>query len=63
MATGAEEHSLSDVLTQFVHTQTTTLWDPNLSNDWDKEKATEQCILRIKRWIFVLPVHPKPFTP
>jgi len=27
----------------------TTLWDPDLSNDWDKEKPTNQCILRIKR--------------
>lgn len=25
------------------------LWDPELSSDWDKEKATPQCILRIKR--------------
>lgn len=28
----------------------TALWDPDLSNDWDKEKPTNQCILRIKRY-------------
>lgn len=26
-----------------------TSWDPTLSTDWDKEKASQQCILRIKR--------------
>ena len=24
-------------------------WDPLVSNDWDREKPTEQCFLRIKR--------------
>lgn len=24
-------------------------WDPTLSTDWDNEKASQQCILRIKR--------------
>jgi len=24
-------------------------WDPLVSNDWDHEKPTEQCYLRIKR--------------
>ena len=33
-----------------------SLWDPHLSKDWDKEKATEQCLLRIKRYIFVTKV-------
>lgn len=27
----------------------TTSWDPTLSTDWDNEKASQQCILRIKR--------------
>ncbi|KAF3845779.1 hypothetical protein F7725_002857 [Dissostichus mawsoni] len=26
-----------------------TSWDPSLSTDWDNEKASQQCILRIKR--------------
>ena len=26
-----------------------TSWDPTLSTDWDNEKASQQCILRIKR--------------
>ena len=26
-----------------------TSWDPTLSTDWDNEKASVQCILRIKR--------------
>lgn len=26
-----------------------TFWDPTLSTDWDNEKASQQCILRIKR--------------
>lgn len=27
-----------------------TSWDPTLSTDWDNEKASQQCILRIKRY-------------
>ena len=26
-----------------------TSWDPTLSTDWDNERASQQCILRIKR--------------
>ncbi|RXM34768.1 Ubiquitin-conjugating enzyme E2 Z [Acipenser ruthenus] len=26
-----------------------TFWDPTISTDWDSEKASQQCILRIKR--------------
>jgi hypothetical protein len=26
-----------------------TSWDPTLSTDWDNEKTSQQCILRIKR--------------
>lgn len=29
----------------------TSLWDPGLSSDWDKEKPSNQCILRIKRFV------------
>ena len=29
--------------------QHASLWDPFLSKDWEKERPTEQCILRIKR--------------
>lgn len=28
----------------------TTSWDPTISTDWDNEKASQQCILRIKRY-------------
>ena len=38
------------VLTEVVAAQTATLWDPHMSQDWDQEKPTEQCILRIKRY-------------
>ena len=38
------------VLAEVVAAQTATLWDPHLSQDWDQEKPTEQCILRIKRY-------------
>lgn len=27
-----------------------TSWDPTVSTDWDNEKASQQCILRIKRY-------------
>ena len=29
----------------------TSLWDPGLSSDWDQEKPSNQCILRIKRFV------------
>ena len=38
------------VLSEVVAAQTATLWDPHMSQDWDQEKPTEQCILRIKRY-------------
>lgn len=28
-----------------------TSWDPTVSTDWDNEKASQQCILRIKRYL------------
>lgn len=31
-----------------------TSWDPTLSTDWDNEKASQQCILRIKRWLTLI---------
>ncbi len=33
-----------------AHGEMSALWDPHLSKDWDIEKPTEQCYLRIKRY-------------
>ncbi|XP_045208245.1 ubiquitin-conjugating enzyme E2 Z-like [Mercenaria mercenaria] len=38
----------------------TSLWDPGLSSDWDKEKSSNQCILRIKRDIMTIYNEPPP---
>ncbi|XP_013879758.1 ubiquitin-conjugating enzyme E2 Z [Austrofundulus limnaeus] len=35
-------------------------WDPTLSTDWDNEKASQQCILRIKRDIMSIYKEPPP---
>ena len=32
-----------------MHALLNMSWDPLSSNDWDREKPTEQCFLRIKR--------------
>ena len=32
-------------------------WDPFDSKDWDKEKASPACILRIKRYFFYSEFH------
>ncbi|KAM6957732.1 ubiquitin-conjugating enzyme E2 Z [Aplochiton taeniatus] len=37
-----------------------TSWDPTLSTDWDNEKASQQCILRIKRDIMSIYKEPPP---
>lgn len=37
-----------------------TSWDPSLSTDWDNEKASQQCILRIKRDIMSIYKEPPP---
>ncbi|CAL8282168.1 unnamed protein product [Boreogadus saida] len=37
-----------------------TSWDPTLSTDWDNEKASVQCILRIKRDIMSIYKEPPP---
>ncbi|XP_069033402.1 ubiquitin-conjugating enzyme E2 Z [Embiotoca jacksoni] len=37
-----------------------TSWDPTLSTDWDSEKASQQCILRIKRDIMSIYKEPPP---
>ncbi|XP_047199685.1 ubiquitin-conjugating enzyme E2 Z [Hippoglossus stenolepis] len=37
-----------------------TPWDPSLSTDWDNEKASQQCILRIKRDIMSIYKEPPP---
>lgn len=33
----------------FLAATSNALWDPVHSKDWDKEKVTPQCVLRIKR--------------
>uniref|UniRef100_A0A4X2JM15 Ubiquitin-conjugating enzyme E2 Z n=1 Tax=Vombatus ursinus TaxID=29139 RepID=A0A4X2JM15_VOMUR len=35
-------------------------WDPTLSSDWDNERATPQCLLRIKRDIMSIYKEPPP---
>ncbi|KAG9346274.1 hypothetical protein AGOR_G00203270 [Albula goreensis] len=37
-----------------------TFWDPTLSTDWDNEKPSQQCILRIKRDIMSIYKEPPP---
>lgn len=37
-----------------------TSWDPTMSTDWDNEKASQQCILRIKRDIMSIYKEPPP---
>ncbi|XP_038837626.1 ubiquitin-conjugating enzyme E2 Z [Salvelinus namaycush] len=37
-----------------------TSWDPTLSTDWDNEKTSQQCILRIKRDIMSIYKEPPP---
>ncbi|XP_005990120.1 ubiquitin-conjugating enzyme E2 Z [Latimeria chalumnae] len=37
-----------------------TFWDPTLSSDWDREKPSQQCILRIKRDIMSIYKEPPP---
>ncbi|CAL1589363.1 unnamed protein product [Knipowitschia caucasica] len=37
-----------------------TSWDPTMSTDWDSEKASQQCILRIKRDIMSIYKEPPP---
>ena len=33
----------------FLAATSNALWDPVHSKDWDKEKVTPQCVLRVKR--------------
>ncbi|KAF7653325.1 hypothetical protein LDENG_00084660 [Lucifuga dentata] len=37
-----------------------TSWDPTVSTDWDNERASQQCILRIKRDIMSIYKEPPP---
>nr|XP_015217761.1 PREDICTED: ubiquitin-conjugating enzyme E2 Z [Lepisosteus oculatus] len=37
-----------------------TFWDPTVSSDWDSEKPSQQCILRIKRDIMSIYKEPPP---
>lgn len=50
MATANTEESLHLVVADELTNITGTLWDPCLSKDWEKEKPSPQCILRIKRY-------------
>ena len=51
MATAEEVGDPENVFVMPAEMQggTNALWDPILSKDWDQEKPTEQCYLRIKR--------------
>ena len=51
MATASTEETLDLVaVIEDSGGGTSSLWDPCLSSDWDKEKPSQQCILRIKRF-------------
>lgn len=54
--TGAPNLAGAGLLSQ-IHA---TSWDPTLSTDWDNEKASQQCILRIKRDIMSIYKEPPP---
>jgi ubiquitin-conjugating enzyme E2 Z len=43
-----------------LHAVMASPWDPLSSNDWDREKPTEQCYLRIKRDIMMIYNDPPP---
>lgn len=52
MAAANTEESPNLVLAEEMPAHSTysfSHWDPCLSKDWDKEKPSHQCILRIKR--------------
>ncbi|XP_074623085.1 ubiquitin-conjugating enzyme E2 Z-like isoform X1 [Acropora palmata] len=44
----------------FLAATSNALWDPVHSKDWDKEKVTPQCVLRIKRDIMSIYNEPPP---
>ncbi|KAG5855087.1 ubiquitin-conjugating enzyme E2 Z-like isoform X1 [Anguilla anguilla] len=54
--TGSQNLAGAGLLTQ-IHS---TFWDPTLSTDWDNEKPSQQCILRIKRDIMSIYKEPPP---
>ncbi|KAK2829492.1 hypothetical protein Q7C36_017482 [Tachysurus vachellii] len=55
--TGAPANLAGAGLLSQIHA---TSWDPTLSTDWDNEKASQQCILRIKRDIMSIYKEPPP---
>ncbi len=60
MATAASENEEADslytnLMAEMLNSKAESAWDPNRSRDWDKEKPTEQCFLRIKRSVQPLP--------
>ncbi|KAG8566091.1 hypothetical protein GDO81_013096 [Engystomops pustulosus] len=42
------------------HLTTSSVWDPTASADWDNERASAQCVLRIKRDIMSIYKEPPP---
>ncbi|XP_036391667.1 ubiquitin-conjugating enzyme E2 Z-like [Megalops cyprinoides] len=54
--TGSQNLAGAGLLSQ-IHS---TFWDPTLSTDWDNEKPSQQCILRIKRDIMSIYKEPPP---
>jgi len=45
---------------QVAELETSAPWDPMASKDWDKEKPTQQCLIRIKRDIMAIYKEPPP---
>lgn len=63
MAAANTEESPNLVLAEEMPAHSTysfSHWDPCLSKDWDKEKPSHQCILRIKRDIMTIYNEPPP---
>ena len=52
---------LMNLMGSDMASSTATLWDPLLSKDWDQEKVTDQCVLRIKRYSLEIYVKVKLF--
>ncbi|PIO24055.1 hypothetical protein AB205_0104250 [Aquarana catesbeiana] len=42
------------------HLAASSVWDPTASADWDNERASAQCVLRIKRDIMSIYKEPPP---
>ncbi|XP_074652438.1 ubiquitin-conjugating enzyme E2 Z-like [Tubulanus polymorphus] len=59
-AVAAAAHTMDMLLTTEMGGGSLKVWDPCHSTDWDKEKPTTQCILRIKRDIMSIYNEPPP---